>query len=172
MLYTVECSFTDPQHEAEWNTFYSDLKLPALISVTGFHTSQRLRAVTPGVPTYFAVHSIDTAEVLASDDYREKGGGNFARWQSMITDWFRNVYDGVERAQAVDAGQYLLVSSAGPASLTALGLMPVALTAVALQCTPARRWMAVAEQSAIAPSALPDDIAVYVPMGPQLRAND
>lgn len=43
MIYTVECSFADLDSEAEWNDFYSFEKLPALISVTGFHTSQRFK---------------------------------------------------------------------------------------------------------------------------------
>ncbi|MBO0145367.1 sugar ABC transporter, partial [Agrobacterium sp. Ap1] len=38
MIYMVECSFADPASEAEWNDFYSLDKLPALISVSGFHT--------------------------------------------------------------------------------------------------------------------------------------
>ncbi len=51
MIYTVECSFADPTSEAEWNDFYSADKLPALISVTGFHTSQRFRAVATAAPS-------------------------------------------------------------------------------------------------------------------------
>lgn len=43
MIYTVECSFTDPTAEDGWNVFYSDEKLPALISVRGFLTSQRFK---------------------------------------------------------------------------------------------------------------------------------
>ena len=48
MIYTVECSFADLDSEAEWNDFYSLEKLPALISVTGFHPSQRFKAITGG----------------------------------------------------------------------------------------------------------------------------
>ena len=59
MIYTVECSFADPASEAEWNDFYSLEKLPALISVQGFHSSQRFKALRRGCPTYLAVHAID-----------------------------------------------------------------------------------------------------------------
>ena len=45
MLYTVECTYNDPQSEGDWNEFYSLEKLPALVSVTGFSTSQRFRAL-------------------------------------------------------------------------------------------------------------------------------
>ena len=54
MIYTVECSFTDPTAEDGWNVFYSDEKLPALISVRGFLTSQRFKLSegTRSAPTY------------------------------------------------------------------------------------------------------------------------
>lgn len=97
MIYTVECSFADPGSEAEWNDFYSLDKLPALISVSGFHTSQRFKALSRGCPVYLALHSIDGLDILTGEEYRQKGGGNFARWQQHITDWHRNLYSGVER---------------------------------------------------------------------------
>lgn len=75
MIYTVECSFADPVSEAQWNDFYSLEKLPALISVSGFHTSQRFKAISAGCPVYLAMHSIDGLAVLESDEYRQKGGG-------------------------------------------------------------------------------------------------
>lgn len=28
MLYTVECNYTDPESEQEWNTFYSQQSCP------------------------------------------------------------------------------------------------------------------------------------------------
>ncbi|SMB41076.1 conserved hypothetical protein [Serratia proteamaculans] len=59
MFYTVECSYTDPESENEWNAFYSLGKLPALVSVTGFSTSQRFQAMTPGCPVYLAIHTVN-----------------------------------------------------------------------------------------------------------------
>lgn len=93
MIYTVECSFADPFSEAEWNDFYSLDKLPALISVSGFHTSQRFKALSRGCPVYLALHSIDGLDILTGEEYRQKGGGNFARWQQHITDWHRRLND-------------------------------------------------------------------------------
>ncbi|MDD2750261.1 hypothetical protein [Acidithiobacillus thiooxidans] len=75
MIYTVECSFTDPSAEDEWNIFYSDEKLPALISVRGFLTSQRFK-LSEGmnsVPTYLAIHAIANERVIESADYRQNG---------------------------------------------------------------------------------------------------
>lgn len=93
-------------------------------------------------PAYLALHSIDTPVVLQSEEYRQKGGGNFFRWQSHITDWRRNLYDGLDRAVALSSDEFLLVSEQGPHVLIELGLMPVALHAVALDKNPAHRWLA------------------------------
>ncbi|MDO2187317.1 sugar ABC transporter, partial [Escherichia coli] len=73
---------------------------------------------------YLALHSVDTLAVLQSDEYRQKGGGNFARWQSHITDWKRNLYAGLDRAVGVGADEFLLVSEQGPQVLIGLGLTP------------------------------------------------
>ncbi|MBZ9578961.1 DUF4286 family protein [Klebsiella quasivariicola] len=92
MLYVVECAYTDPQSEAAWNTFYNQEKLPALVSVPGFHASQRFRALSEGCPRYLALHDIRDTAVIDSDAYRRNGGGHFAHWQSAITDWHRHLY--------------------------------------------------------------------------------
>lgn len=165
MIYTVECSYTDPASEAEWNDFYSRHKLPALISVSGFRSSQRFKALHAGCPAYLALHTIDNLEVLLSDEYRHQGGGNFARWQPHIADWHRNLYDGAAPAIAADA--YLLVSATGPEPLTRLGLAAQALHAVALEQSPPRRWLAVLQRP---PASALQDIDVYAPLGAPLSS--
>ena len=172
MIYTVECSFADPLSEAEWNDFYSVEKLPALISVSGFRTSQRFKAVSKGCPTYLALHTIDNHEVLLSDEYRRKGGGNFARWQQHITDWHRNLYEMAAPAPALHEGEYLLLSAVGPDPLLLMGLSPLDMHAVALEKFPQRRWMAVLSGPIDADRAdFPDGVALYVPMTAQLSSS-
>lgn len=173
MIYTVECSFADPDSEAEWNDFYSLDKLPALISVSGFHTSQRFKALRGGCPVYLALHSIDGLDVLTGEDYRRKGGGNFARWQQHITDWHRNLYGGVDRAPAVGGGEYLALSATGPEPLIRLGLSPHAMHAVAMEKVPEYRWLAKMERANPLDLAhLPDGVHVYAPMTAQLTRDD
>jgi hypothetical protein len=171
MIYTVECSFSDPVSEAEWNDFYSRDKLPALISVDGFHSSQRFKALRGGCPVYLAAHSVDGLHVLTGEAYRQKGGGNFARWQPHITDWRRNLYDGLDRAPAVSDDEVLLLSDAGPDPLIRLGLAACALRAVELQKHPERRWLATVRCDQLpALDHLPEDIHVYAPMTVQLTS--
>lgn len=169
MIYTVECSFADAGSEAEWNHFYSDEKLPALISVTGFHTSQRFKSIGVGCPVYLAIHTIDGPEVLAGEEYREKGGGNFARWQKHITDWHRNVYSDIGLAPAVNADELLVLSSSGPDHLIRMGLAPLAMEAVGLDKSPERRWLAkIPRSSAHLAESMPEDVHLYEPMTERL----
>lgn len=169
MIYTVECSFSDPSSEAEWNDFYSLKKLPALISVSGFHTSQRFKALSAGCPVYLALHSIDGLAVLDGYEYRQKGGGNFARWQQHITDWHRNLYSGLERAPAIGEGEHLIVSAVGPEPLIEMGLTPDRMRAVALEKCPENRWLAKLDGSiSLRVETLPMDVHLYAPMTAQL----
>lgn len=171
MIYTVECNFADPATEAEWNDFYSLEKLPALISVSGFHSSQRFSALSAGCPVYLAVHSIGGLEVLQGGEYRQKGGGNFARWQQHITDWHRNLYGGLDRAPAIGADECLVVSAIGREPFTTLGLRAHRMDAVALDKSPERRWLARLDRPE--PSfieRLPEGVHLYAPMTVQLTS--
>ncbi|WP_412025144.1 sugar ABC transporter [Burkholderia cepacia] len=169
MIYTVECSFADPGSEAEWNDFYSLEKLPALISVAGFHTSQRFKALSDGCPVYLAVHTIDGLEILTGDEYRRKGGGNFARWQQHITDWHRNLYSDIGVAPAVGADERLALCASGPEPLIRMGVTPLAMHAVALEKSPERRWLAtLPRRNARLAESVPDGVHLYAPMTEQL----
>ena len=171
MIYTVECSFADPKSEAEWNDFYSLKKLPALISVTGFHTSQRFKALSDGCPVYLAIHTIDGLDTLTGEEYRQKGGGNFARWQQYITDWHRNLYSDIGLAPAVDADELLVLCENGPEPLTQIGLIPVAMQALALEKIPELRWLAkMPRKDAALAKHLPQGVYIYSPMTKQLTS--
>lgn len=169
MIYTVECSFADPNSEAEWNDFYSLEKLPALISVTGFHTSQRFKSLSDGCPVYLAVHTIDSLDVLTGEEYRQKGGGNFARWQQHITDWHRNLYGDIGLAPAVNADELLVLGASGPEPLIQMGLTSLAMRAVALDKFPERRWLArMPRRNAHLVESMSEAVHLYSPMTEQL----
>ncbi|WP_144109778.1 sugar ABC transporter [Paraburkholderia sp. BCC1886] len=169
MIYTVECSFADLDTEAEWNDFYSLEKLPALISVTGFHTSQRFKALNEGCPVYLAIHTIDGPDVLTGEEYRQKGGGNFAKWQQHIVDWHRNLYSDIGLAPAVKADELLALCANGPEPLFQMGLTPLAMQAVALEKFPERRWLAkLPRRNAHLVESSPGSVHLYSPMTEQL----
>ncbi|WP_202743956.1 sugar ABC transporter [Acinetobacter calcoaceticus] len=169
MLYTVECTFTDNNSENEWNDFYNLLKLPALISVTGFKTSQRFKSLTPGCPTYLAIHSIEDKNVISSNEYKEKGGGNFSRWQPFITDWYRNLYETDVIAPTVSSEEILLLS----ARLLPLdSLKPVEMNAVGLDEFPAYRVAYVLPRKELDEWLNVEGTLIYEPITVQLQSSE
>ncbi|HAT1619997.1 TPA: sugar ABC transporter [Raoultella planticola] len=168
MLYTVECNYTDPDSEQEWNAFYSQEKLPALISVTGFRSSQRFKALKPGGPRYLAIHTVTYAEVLTREEYRLKGGGNFSRWQNHITDWYRNLYECEGRAPAVASDEILLLSTQPLSFIEGLGYPALQMQASGLDKMPARRFAWVLTREIVAQLADIPGADLYAPLTPQL----
>lgn len=172
MLYIVECSYADPESEASWNTFYSQHKLPALVSVSGFCASQRFRALSSGCPLYLAIHTITAAAVIASEEYRLKGGGNFSRWQAHICDWRRNLYryDGV--FPQVSQDEALLISPAPQDFIDAeLGYPPTILHAAGLDNNPPQRVAYVLSRREAMLLAGRENASIYEPMAAQLQSS-
>lgn len=109
MIYTVECAFTDPAREDEWNRHYSGEKLDNLLRLPGWRTSQRLRAITPMAAPYFAMHTLRDADVLGRQ-YGSIGGGVFGGWEGFIANWNRNLFAGIDVAPDVAADCCLVVA--------------------------------------------------------------
>ncbi|WP_413732145.1 sugar ABC transporter [Sodalis sp. RH20] len=170
MLYIVECTYANPGSEEDWNEFYSREKLPALVSVTGFSTSQRFRALKPGCPVYLAIHTIKDADVISSDEYRLKGGGNFSRWQEHITDWHRNLYECEGPAPAVSSDELLLLSARPIGFIeTGLGYRALAMQASGLDKSPERRVAYVLARENAAQLAEVPGAYLYETLTPQLQ---
>ncbi|WEV50203.1 sugar ABC transporter (plasmid) [Acinetobacter sp. ESL0695] len=168
MLYTVECSYADKNTEQEWNDFYSKEKLPALISVKGFITSQRFKALTPNCPTYLAIHTIQDESVITSDEYKQKGGGNFARWQANITNWHRNIYENNEIVPEIFADQILLLST-HLLYMDAFKLKPIKMQSVALGHSLNYRMAYVLQRNQAELIGNIADIHIYEPITIQLK---
>lgn len=113
MLYMVECRFTDPAREAQWNQWYGGERLGELLAVPGFLTSQRLISLTHAGNYYLTVHNIRSMDVFQCPEYRAMGGGAFKGYQDCITDWTRRFFTGVDVAPAVAMDQRLVVADAG-----------------------------------------------------------
>lgn len=171
MLYTVECSYTDRTSEAEWNDFYSDQKLPSLISVSGFLTSQRFRALKSKRPVYLAVHTIKALSVLLSDEYCLKGGGHFARWQMHLTDWYRNVYEYEGIAPSVSPNQILVLSRHPVPDIEFIpGIRGMSMLASGLDKHPQTRVLYCVPRAMQAQLADVPETVLYEPLTMQLQA--
>jgi len=147
MIYTVECAFSDPAREADWNAYYSGPKLAAVLSVPGFRTSQRFRAITPCAAPYYAMHSLRDADVLGAQ-YKGVGGGSFGGgWDEMIYNWHRNLFAGLDMAPEVPADACLLVLD-DPVGDDAVGEVDFAWLDIAgLDRSVKRRGLAIADRA-------------------------
>ncbi|WP_238704618.1 hypothetical protein [Pseudomonas nabeulensis] len=118
------------------------------------------------------MHSIDGLAVLEGDEYRQKGGGSFARWQQHITGWHCNLYYDLERAPAIGECENLIVSAIGPEPLIEMGFTPEPMWAVALEKCPENRWLAKLDSStSVGLGALAKNVQLYAPMTVQLTSH-
>ena len=114
MLYMVECGFADPAREAEWCAWYDGPKLASLLGLPGWRGSQRFVAVEAAEAPWLAVHAVPGPEFFESGVYKKAGGGNFADWGPLITNWSRNLFDGMAEAPEVPADALLAVADVAP----------------------------------------------------------
>ncbi len=147
MIYTVECAFTDPARETAWNAYYDGEKLAVLLSVPGFRTSQRFRAITDTPAPYLAIHSVRDAAVLDQTVYRTVGGGAFGGWDDLVTNWDRNLFTGMETAPEVPAEQCLVMLDDPAAADAAPGADFTWLDIAGLDRTTERRGLAIVDRA-------------------------
>ena len=142
MLYMVECAFSDPAREQAWNDYYSGRKLDEVLSVPGFRTSQRFKAIGASSAPYLAIHSVDSLEVLTNGAYRSAGGGSFdPGFQPAIINWRRSFYDGLARAPAI-ADDELIAVCDQPDQVKGVAVDFIWLTAAGLEASAPRRGIA------------------------------
>lgn len=80
-----------PEKEAEFNAWYDEDHIPALLRVEGLRSATRYRAVE-GAPKYLAVYELDSPEILKSEAWAE--ARNYGRTPSILPhlqDMQRNV---------------------------------------------------------------------------------
>jgi hypothetical protein len=108
-IYMVQHAFSRPDWEEEWNAWYGG-NLKVLLSVQGFRTGQRFKALEGSPPRYMAVYTVDSPEVFESAAYIGAGGGgsNSTRFRPAYQVWIRNLFEGIDLAPRVGDGEYLV----------------------------------------------------------------
>src|SRR5438132_888135 len=97
MLYMVEMDFRNPAREADWHVWYLDHVTKLIRNVPGFRATQRFRAMTATPSPWLAVHDVVSSAVFESKEYRANGGpASTGEWQAEHTNWYRNLFAGVE----------------------------------------------------------------------------
>ena len=78
-----------PEHEDEFNDWYTSQHLPERVGVPGFRRGRRYVKDTPGELRYFTLYECATIEVLASAPYLERLN-NPTDWTRRAMPFFRN----------------------------------------------------------------------------------
>ena len=109
MIYITEMAFADPSRLAQWHAHYLR-NIANLQTVPGFLASQRFESLAGTRSPFVAMHEIASADVFESAIYRQRGGrASNGEWQTLMTDWHRNLYSGLDATPEVKDGAYLLL---------------------------------------------------------------
>jgi hypothetical protein len=113
MLYMVEMDFRNPAREADWHVWYIGHVAKLVRTVPGFRASQRFRAMTPTPSPWLAMHDVVSGAVFESKEYKANGGpASTGEWQSAHTNWYRNLFAGIDNTPEVAPDAHLLVLEA------------------------------------------------------------
>ena len=167
MIYMVDHVFANPLTEPAWHAWYSGY-LQKLMSVPGFGSAQRFKALDETPSRFLAMYSLESAAVYESQGYKNIGGGGSqsARFHGDYKSWTRNLFEGANDVPAINAGQcvYALDSDTAERKLP-LTQTPLWLTSVGLHQTTRYRAIVVLEASAVdaARKAVGEAGRFYVP---------
>ena len=97
MIYMVDHVFANPQTEPAWHEWYSGY-LHKLMSVPGFGSAQRFKAIDETPHRFLAMYSVVSADVYQSEGYKGIGGGGSqsVRFHGDYHLWTRNLFEGAD----------------------------------------------------------------------------
>lgn len=113
MLYMVEMELPDRSRLADWHAWYNG-HIGKLLTVDGYDGGQRFEAVGANDSPFLAIHDVSGPELFTSTGYTSVGGpSGTGEWQKVMTNWHRNVYDGMTVMPEVGEGQLLALAEDG-----------------------------------------------------------
>ena len=111
MLYIVEMELPDRSRLADWHAWYN-AHIGKLLTVDGYDGGQRFEAVGPAESPFLAIHDVSGPELFTSIGYTSVGGpAGTGEWRTIMSNWHRNVYDGMATMPAVGDGQMLALAT-------------------------------------------------------------
>ncbi|MGE3782067.1 MAG: hypothetical protein AB7H71_04915 [Alphaproteobacteria bacterium] len=113
MIYMVEMDFPHPELLAEWHAWYR-AHIGVLLTVPGFHASQRFQAIIRTASPYLALHEVASPALFESPEYHARGGpASTGKWRALHTNWRRNLLDGLDETPEVPDDKFLTVLRGG-----------------------------------------------------------
>ena len=141
MIYMVEMALIATDRRVEWDAWYLE-HMHKLISIPGIRATQRFESLSESASPFVALHQVDGPDVFASEAYRAKAGPTgTGEWRELMNNWYRKVFDGIDRTPDVPIDSALIVVEDGASA----GLVPVTwMQSVGLDKSSERRAIGVA----------------------------
>ena len=169
MIYMVEMALLDTARRAEWDAWYVAHQ-HRLLSIPGFRASQRFEAIHGAESPFVALHEVDSPEIFAAPTYRAKAGpSNTGEWQAKMSNWHRNLFEGVDHTPDVPMGARLVVVEENGGSVLLDRVSVNWMDAVGLDRSVQRRGLAVMPPATADRLVGTQGIRVLRPTGPRLR---
>ncbi len=150
MLYMVEMDLADRANIAAWHAWYAG-HIAKLLALPGFYGSQRFETGDPTPSPFLAIHDVEGPAFFNSAGYKAAGGPeNTYPWQERMTNWYRNLFDGLERMPEVGEHQGLIVCEPGSALPDDMAARVTWLTAAGLDRTAEERGIVVVARGSVA----------------------
>ena len=109
MLYIVEMELPDRSREADWHDWYVN-HIRKLLTVDGYHASQRFEALTARAAPFLAIHDVVGPELFEGTGYRSVGGPTgTGEWRDVMTNWSRNLFEGCAAMPEVGTDEKLVI---------------------------------------------------------------
>ena len=144
MIYMVEMDFRNTAREHDWHTWYLSHTAKLVRTVPGFRATQRFRAITETASPWLALHEVEGPGVFESAEYKANGGpASTGIWQKEHTNWYRNLFDGIEHTPAVAMDAHLLMAEGAVTIPQPFAGMLTWLDSAGLDRTAERRGIAV-----------------------------
>ncbi len=172
MIYMVDHVFGNPQTEPAWHAWYTGY-LQKLLSVPGFGSAQRFKAMDETPSRFLAMYSVESAAVYESQGYKNIGGGGSqsAAFHGDYRLWTRNLFEGAQDVPVVNDGQCVYaLDSDSPARTLPLPQPALWLKSVGLHQTTSYRAIVVLDAAALdaAKAATKGEGRFYAPYTPRL----
>ncbi len=170
-IYMVQHAFSRPDWEEEWNAWYGG-NLYVLLSVPGFRTGQRFKALDGSPPRYMAAYTVDSPDVFESKRYLEAGGGgtNSQRFRPAYQVWIRNLFEGIDAVPEIHDGEYLVCVDSNARKLDAPGVQPLWLHSTGFHMSTPYRGIAVVSKDQVESLRRDSSVTVYQPITAQQGA--
>ena len=167
MIYMVEMALLDTARRAEWDAWYVAHQ-HRLLSIPGFHASQRFEAIHAAESPFVALHEVDSPDIFTTPSYRAKAGpSNTGEWQAKMGHWHRNVFS-LDRTPDVPMDARLVVVEHGSSTFPD-NVSVTWMEAVGLDRSVQRRGLAVMPPATADRLVGTPGIRVLKPIGPRLR---